>query len=182
MQGCRDSLGRPVSGPGPSIGAGAAAEAVAGRWQPGDRWERFWHVWAHAARSRSAGCLVVTPLAGGANLPAEPVPRPACTCRPNPVVGLAERGRIGECCRAACHVAPGGREADLIADDTVFGDRDRIDQRLEAPGPGSLTVTPGPRPGSLTVRPGPGPGGPEPCHQASPACHARSPRVPGVTP
>jgi hypothetical protein len=90
------------------------------------------------------GCLVVRLLAGGADQPAERVPRPARTGRPGPVVGLAERGRISEGCPAAGHVAPGGGLADLITEDTVLGDRDRMDQRIEAPGLGGLTAAPWP--------------------------------------
>jgi hypothetical protein len=94
---------------------------------------------------RTAGCLVVSRLAGGAGQPAERVRRPARTGRPGPVVGLAERGRVSERCPAVWHVAPGGGQADLITEDTALGDRDRMDQRIEAPGLGALTAAAWPR-------------------------------------
>ncbi len=72
--------------PGPSSELPAASCSG----PPGGRW---WPVWAQAAWSRrAAGCLVVRLLAGGADQPAERVPRPAHTGRAGPVIGLAERG------------------------------------------------------------------------------------------
>jgi hypothetical protein len=74
----------------------------------------------------------VTLLAGWAHQPANTVLTPARDQRSGPVVGLPERGQVGEPCEAACHVTPGSGDADLITNDTVLGDRDRVNQRITA--------------------------------------------------
>jgi hypothetical protein len=77
---------------------------------------------------------VVTLLAGWAHQPAQSVLHPARNNRPGPVVGLPGRDRIRESRPAPGHVAPGSREADLITNDTVPGDRNRMSQRIEPHG------------------------------------------------
>jgi hypothetical protein len=72
----------------------------------------------------------VTLLAGGAHQPPTSVLVPARGERSGAVVGFAERGGVREPRAAACHVTPGGWDADLIAYDAVFGDRDRVNQRI----------------------------------------------------
>jgi hypothetical protein len=69
-------------------------------------------------------------LAGGADLPAVGVLRPACVGCPGPVVGFPERGRVSEDSPhpAMSHQAV---DADLVTDDTVPGDRNRMGQRVE---------------------------------------------------
>ena len=76
-------------------------------------------------------CGVVT-LAGRAHQPAQCVRRPARGDRPGPVVRLPERGRIRESGLAPRHGAPGRGNPDLVTNDTVPGDRDRVNQRIEA--------------------------------------------------
>jgi hypothetical protein len=78
-------------------------------------------------------CRMVT-LASRAHHPAEGVLRPARDERAGPVVGLSEGGRIREDRLAPRHVAPGSREADLVTDDAVLGDRDRLCERVGAHG------------------------------------------------
>jgi hypothetical protein len=110
-------------------------------------------------------------LADRAGQGAHSVLGPARNDRAGPVVGLPERGRIRERRPAPRHVAPGGRDPDLVTDDAVPGDRHRMSQRIEAhKRPQGFTVTVGPQVG------GPGPGDP-----AGPAGRARPPGVPGKT-
>jgi hypothetical protein len=73
----------------------------------------------------------VVTLAGRAHQPAQSVRRPARGGRPSPVVRLPERGRIHESGLAPGHGAAGGGNPDLVADDTVPGDRHRVNQRIE---------------------------------------------------
>jgi hypothetical protein len=73
---------------------------------------------------------VVTP-AGWAHQPAQSVLRPARSDRPSPIVRLPERGRVRESGPAPRHGAPGGRNPDLVTNDTVPGDRNRMNQRIE---------------------------------------------------
>jgi len=68
----------------------------------------------------------VTLLAAWADKSAVSVRAPAHSERSRPVVRLAKRGRVRETSEAAGHVTAGGRQTDLITDDTVFGDRDRV--------------------------------------------------------
>ena len=113
-------------------------------------------------RRRAADTL----LAGRAHQPPARVLAPARGKRPGPVVGFAERGGVRERRAAACHVAPGGRDADLVTNDTVFGDRDRVNQR----------VTARRQPERLPV--GWRAGGSQLSHPASPALRGRPPCVP----
>jgi hypothetical protein len=71
-------------------------------------------------------------LARWAHQPAQIVPRPARGDRPGPVVRLPERGRVRESGLALRHGAPGVRNPDLVADDTLPGNRNRMSQRVEA--------------------------------------------------
>ena len=98
----------------------------------------------------TAGCLVITGgvrfsreypsrqcragalLAGRAHQPGQSVLSPASSDRSGPVVRLPERGRIREPRPAAGHVAPGGRDPDLVTNDAVLNDRNRMNQRIEA--------------------------------------------------
>jgi hypothetical protein len=75
-------------------------------------------------------CGVIT-LAGWAHQPVQGVFCPACSDCPSPVVCLPERGRSRESGPASRHGAPGGRYPDLVTNDTVSGDRDRMSQRVE---------------------------------------------------
>jgi len=70
--------------------------------------------------------------AGQANQPAQSVHAPARAHRPSPVVRLPERGRIREGRTAPRHVTPDDRSPDLVPDDGVPGDRNRMDQRIKA--------------------------------------------------
>src|SRR6516225_5127080 len=109
-----------------------------------------------------------TLLAGGAHQPPISVLAPARGERPDPVVGLAERGGVREPRAAASHVAPGGRDADLITNDTVLGDRDRVNQRIAT---SRSPVCP-----RVSWRTG----GPQLSHPAGPAPGARPPCVLGT--
>jgi hypothetical protein len=110
-------------------------------------------------------------LAGRAHQPAQRVPRPARSDRPGPVVRLPERGRIGERGRAPRHGAPGGRNPDLVTNDTVPGDHHRMNQRIEAHH----------RLRGLAITVSQGADGRRVGHPASPAGHARPPCMPGET-
>jgi hypothetical protein len=70
-------------------------------------------------------------LAGRADQRAHSVLSPARNDRASPVVRLPERGRIHESGLAPGHGAAGGGNPDLVADDTVPGDRHRVNQRIE---------------------------------------------------
>jgi hypothetical protein len=136
-----------------------------------------------------AGCLVITGgvrfarecpsrrcragalLAGRAHQPGQSVLSPARSDRSRPVVRLPERGRIGEPRPAPGHVAPGGRDPDLVTNDAVLSDRNRMNQRIEADN--RLQVF------TVTVRPEAQ--WPDLGYPPSPAGHARSPGVPGKT-
>jgi hypothetical protein len=88
--------------------------------------------------------LRVVTLAGRAHQPTESVLRPASGDRPSPIVGLPERGRIREGGPAPRHSAPGRRNPDLVANNTLPGDRDRMNQRIEpCCGPRGLLGVPG---------------------------------------
>jgi hypothetical protein len=110
-------------------------------------------------------------LAGWAHQPAQSVCRPARNDRPGPVVRLPERGRISEGRPPPRHDAPGGRNPDLVTDDTVPGDRNRVNQRIEA----HRRL----RGFTITVRPGAD--GRRLSYPGSPAGHARPPGMPGET-
>lgn len=71
-------------------------------------------------------------LAGRAHQPGHSVLSPARTDRSGPVVRLPERGRIREPRPAPGHVAPGGRDPELVTNDAVLGDCNRPSQRIEA--------------------------------------------------
>ena len=70
--------------------------------------------------------------AGEANQPAQSVHAPARAHRPSPVVRLPERGRIRKGRTAPRHVTPDDGSPDLVPDDGVPGDRNRMDQRVKA--------------------------------------------------
>jgi len=113
---------------------------------------------------------VVTP-AGWAHQPAQSVRRPARGDRPGPIVRLPERGRVRESGLAPRHGAPGGRNPDLVTDDTVPGDRNRMNQRIEPHrGLRGLTITVGQDADGRRLS-----------SPASPPGHARPPGVPGET-
>ena len=113
---------------------------------------------------------VVTP-AGRAHQPAQSVRRPARGGRPSPVVRLPERGRIHESGPAPGHGAAGGGNPDLVADDTVPGDRHRVNQRIE----------PHPRLRGVMITVSQDPDGRRLSYPASLPGHARPPGVPGET-
>jgi hypothetical protein len=110
-------------------------------------------------------------LAGWAHQPAGDVLRPARGERAGLVVSLSEGGRIREGCLAPRHIAPGGRQADLVTDDAMPGDRDRVTERIDACG----------RLQGVRIRVRPGTGGRKPGHPGCPAGYARPPAVPGKT-
>jgi hypothetical protein len=70
--------------------------------------------------------------AGQANQPAQSVHAPARAHRPSPVVRLPERGRVREGRTAPRHVTTDDRSPDLVPDDAVSGDRNRMGQRIKA--------------------------------------------------
>jgi hypothetical protein len=80
----------------------------------------------------SRRCRASALLAGRAHQPGQSVLSPARSDRSRPVVRLPERGRIREPRPAPGHVAPGGREPDLVTNDAVLSDRNRMNQRIEA--------------------------------------------------
>ena len=110
-------------------------------------------------------------LAGWAHQPAHSVLRPARSDRPGPVVRLPERGWVRESGLAPRHGAPGGRNPDLVTNDTVPGDRHRINQRIE-----SHRRLPG-----VTITVSQDADGRRLSSAASPPGHARPPGVPGET-
>jgi hypothetical protein len=110
-------------------------------------------------------------LARCAHESAQIVLRPASGDRPGSVVRLPERGRVRESGLAPCHGTPGGRNPDLVADDTVPGNHNRMNQRIEA-----RRI---PRGFAVTVSQGAD--GPSLSHPASPAGLARLHGVPGET-
>jgi hypothetical protein len=112
----------------------------------------------------------VTP-AGRACQPAQRVLRPARSDGSGPVVRLPERGRIRESRLAPRHGTPGGRNPDLVTNDTVPGDRNRMNQRIQAHRrlPGfTITVSQDADRRRLSSA-------------ASPSGYARPPGVPGET-
>jgi hypothetical protein len=109
--------------------------------------------------SQPGRCHMVALLASRADHPADGALRPARDERAGPVIGLSKGSWIREDRLAPCHVAPGGRQADLVTDDAVLGDRDRVCERVGAPG----------RLWDVTVRVRPRTGEPSPGHPASPA-------------
>ena len=111
-------------------------------------------------------------LAGWAHQPAHSVLRPARSDRPGPVVRLPERGWVRESGLAPRHGAPGGRNPDLVTNDTVPGDRHRINQRIE-----SHRRLPG-----VTITVSQDADGRRLSSAASPPGHARPPGVPGELP
>jgi hypothetical protein len=113
----------------------------------------------------------VVTLAGWAHQPAQSVLRPARGDRPSPIVRLPQRGRIRERGLAPRHGAPGGRNPDLVTNDTVPGDRDRINQRIE----------PHRRLRGVTITVSQDADRRRLSYPASPPGHARSPGVPGET-
>jgi hypothetical protein len=115
-------------------------------------------------------CRAVT-LAGWACQHAQSVLRPARDDRASPIVGLPERGRIRESGLASRHGAPGCGNPDLVTNDTVRGDRNRMDQRIEP-----HRKLPG-----FTITGSQGADGCRHSSPASPAGHARPPGVPGKT-
>jgi hypothetical protein len=76
---------------------------------------------------------IVTLLAGRAHQPADGVRAPARHQCPGPVVHLSQRCRVREPRGAARHVTPGSRYPDQITDDTVFSNRNRMNQRIMTP-------------------------------------------------
>jgi hypothetical protein len=108
-------------------------------------------------------------LAGCADQPAQGVLRPARGDRPGTVVRLPQSGRIPESGLAPCHGAPGGGNLDLVANGAVPGNRDRMNQRIEA----RRAL----RRFTMTVSQG----GRRLSHRASPAVRARPPCVLGKT-
>jgi hypothetical protein len=133
---------------GPRLGASSIARPRWGRWAPtigragrdGGRCGAAGNVWLGTGYPWLGH--TVTLLAGGAQQLVEGVHMPARSQCPCPVVRLAQGSQVGELRPAAWDVAAGGRQPDLIADDAVFGDRQRIKQRITA----------GTRPGCLVVR------------------------------
>ena len=113
----------------------------------------------------------VVALAGWAHQPAQGVLHPTRGDRPSPIVRLPERGRIRERGLAPRHGAPGARNPDLVTDDTVPGDRNRMTQRIEARRTlRAVTITVREDADRRRLR-----------YPASPPGHARSPGVPGGT-
>jgi hypothetical protein len=110
-------------------------------------------------------------LAGRAHQPAQSVLRPARGDRPGPVVRLPERGRVREDGLAPRQGAPGGRNPDLVTKDTVPGDRNRINQRIE----------PHRRLPGVPITVSKDADGRRLSSAASPPGHARPPGVPGET-
>ena len=76
---------------------------------------------------------ILTLLAGRAHQPADRVRAPARHQCPGPVVHLSQRCRVREPRGAARHVTPGSRYPDQITDDTVFSNRNRMNQRIMTP-------------------------------------------------
>jgi hypothetical protein len=113
----------------------------------------------------------VLPLAGWARQPAQSVRRPARGDRPGPVVRLPERGRIRESGLAPRHGAPGRGNPDLVTNDTVPGDRNRVNQRIE----------PHRRLRGFAITVSRDADGRRLRSAASPPGHARPPGVPGET-
>jgi hypothetical protein len=113
----------------------------------------------------------VVTLAGWAHQPAQSVLRPARSDRPSPIVRLPERGRVRESGLAPRHAAPGGRNQDLVTNDTVPGDRNRMNQRIEAHR----------RLRGFTITVSQDADGRRLSSPASPPGHARPPGVPGET-
>jgi hypothetical protein len=120
---------------------------------------------------QSRRCRTGALLAGRAYQPGQSVLNPARSDRSRPVVRLPEGGPIRESRPAPSRVAPGDRDPDLVTDDAVLSDRDRMNQRIESYN--RLQVF------AVTVRPEPE--WPEPGYPPSPARHAQSPGVPGKT-
>src|SRR5262245_4256822 len=85
--------------------------------------------WKHPPWRRGGVALP----AGWANQPAQSILTPARKDRSGPVVRLPECDRIGESRRTPRHVTPGDGGPDLVPDDAVPGNRNRMDQRIEAP-------------------------------------------------
>jgi hypothetical protein len=95
---------------------------------------RGWH-----GATASAGLLAGHPphhtvalLAGRAYQLAHGVCIPARSKRSHPVVCFPQRGRVGEPGTAARDVTPGAGHPYLVTDDTVLGNRYRINQRVAA--------------------------------------------------
>ena len=140
-----------------------------GRWR-GGRWRGVTVVIDPVARHPPRPRHILTLLAGRAYQPADGVRAPARHQCPGTVVCLPERRRVREPHDAARHVAPGSRYPDLITDDTVFGDSNRMKQRVRAPG----------RPRRLSAR---SRAHQSQCHHpACPASRARRQGMPGHRP
>jgi hypothetical protein len=173
------AAGTAYGGQSQAPGAGAASARSA----DDDRALRHPAVLAHGDIPRGrvgvtdVNDAVVTLLAGRAHQPVQSVPRPPGDGCPGPVVSLPERGRIRECHPASWHIAPGGRDPDLITNDTALGDRNRVDQRVEACR--NQRVEARRRPCDFTVVVKPGADGTRLTHPGGPAGRAGSPRVPG---
>jgi len=117
---------------------GATATAAPGR---GGSWRGATVVIHPVARYPSRPRHTITLLAGRAYQLADRVRAPARHQCPSTVVCLPQRRRVGEPRGAASHVAPGSRYPDLITDDTVFGNSNRMNQRVIASGrPWRLSV------------------------------------------
>jgi len=117
---------------------GATATAAPGR---GGSWRGATVVIHPMAKYPSRPRHTITLPAGRAYQLADRVRAPARHQCPSTVVCLPQRRRVREPRGAASHVAPGSRYPDLITDDTVFGNSNRMNQRVIAPGrPWRLSV------------------------------------------
>jgi hypothetical protein len=112
------------------LGSGSWASAIARR-----GCDRGW-CGVTAGIWLGAGCLgpgrTVTLLAGRAHQPVESIHTPARSQCPCPVVRFAQRSQVGELRPAANDVTASSGQSELITDDTVFGNRQRIKQRVMA--------------------------------------------------
>jgi hypothetical protein len=111
----------------------------------------------------------VVALAGWADQLADGIVLPPCGGGFGPVVSLPQRGRIRENCPAARHVAPGGGQTELVADDSMPGDLHWGHQRV--------TVHRG-----TGWADGPGARSPPGSYLSGPARHRRPPAMPGPRP
>jgi hypothetical protein len=116
--------------PGHHQSHGFAPATAAGR---GDGWRGARVLIDPVARYPPWPCHIITLLAGRACQPADRVRTPARHQRPSPVVRFAQRRRVREPRGAARHVTPGSRYPDLVTDDAVFGNSNRMKQRIMAP-------------------------------------------------